>query len=142
MREAQPPAATWRKLGVREGDRVVLLRAPASWSSDALEVTALVARRRVRTPADVVVTFVTSRRTLVRDAEALVASIAVDGMAWVAWPRKAAGHVSDLSDEVVRSTMLELGVVDVKVAQLDEDWSGLKVVWRRSRRGAASPGAP
>lgn len=141
MREAHPPAATWRKLGVRDGDRLVLLSAPAAWSTDALEVTAAVARRRVRAPADVVVAFEASRRTLERDASSLVASITADGMVWVAWPRTAAGHVSDLSDEVVRSTMLELGVVDVKVAQLDEDWSGLKFVWRRARRPGASAGA-
>jgi hypothetical protein len=28
-----------------------------------------------------------------------------------------------------------LGLVDVKVAALDEDWSALKMVWRKELRG-------
>ena len=57
-------------------------------------------------------------------------------MVWVAWPRTASGHASDLSDEAVRGALLPHGLVDVKVARLDEDWSGLKFVWRRERRAA------
>lgn len=30
--------------------------------------------------------------------------------------------------------VLELGLVDVKIAALDEDWSGLRVIWRREHR--------
>ena len=53
---------------------------------------------------------------------------------WIAWPRRAGGHRSDITDSLVRETLLPIGVVDVKVAALDEDWSGLKFVWRKDRR--------
>ena len=56
------------------------------------------------------------------------------GALWVAWPRRAAGHESDIRDNDVRSASLPLGLVDVKVAALDEDWSGLRLVWRADRR--------
>jgi hypothetical protein len=131
---AHPDAATWRKVGVREGDRLVLLGAPAHWSSDAIPALVTVAQRRSRGTADVLVAFFTTRAALRRAAGELAAAITTDGMAWVAWPRTTAGHVSDLSDVVVRDTMLVLGLVDVKVAMLDEDWSGLKFVWRREHR--------
>ena len=63
-----------------------------------------------------------------------------EGALWVAWPRRAAGHQSDLTDTVVRREGLALGVVDVKVAAIDEDWSGLRFVWRPpGRRGARHP---
>jgi hypothetical protein len=55
-------------------------------------------------------------------------------MIWIAWPRKAAGHVSDMTENLIRDTAIEMGLVDVKVAALDEDWSGLKVVWRVANR--------
>ncbi len=48
--------------------------------------------------------------------------------------RRAAGHQSDITDNAVRSMILPLGLVDVKVAALGEDWSGLKTVWRTSLR--------
>lgn len=49
-------------------------------------------------------------------------------------PRKAAGHASDITDNVVRDAILPLGLVDVKVAALDDDWSALKFVWRKALR--------
>jgi hypothetical protein len=30
--------------------------------------------------------------------------------------------------------VLPLGLVDVKVAAIDDDWSGLKIVWRTGNR--------
>jgi hypothetical protein len=66
--------------------------------------------------------------------EALGQAIFPAGMVWIAWPRKAGGHVSDISENGIRDVVLPHGLVDVKVAALDEDWSGLKVVWRREKR--------
>ena len=56
------------------------------------------------------------------------------GAIWAAWPRRAAGHSSDITDHVVREHALDLGLVDVKVAALDADWSALRLVWRVSNR--------
>ena len=56
------------------------------------------------------------------------------GSLWVAWPRKAAGHVSDVDENAIRAAALELGMVDVKVAAIDTDWSGLKIMWRKENR--------
>lgn len=63
-------------------------------------------------------------------------SITPDGSLWIAWPRRAGGHESDMSDDVVRFAVLPLGLVDVKVAALDNDWSALKMVWRKELRSA------
>jgi hypothetical protein len=130
-----PDAATWCKVGVREGDRLVLLHAPPSWDTIG-SLARTVVRRRTAAHADVVVTFHRSRATLEREAPALGDLFVADGMAWVAWPRKAAGHASDLSDQVLLDVLLPTGLVDVKVAMLDVDWSGLKFVWRTELRAA------
>jgi hypothetical protein len=53
-----------------------------------------------------------------------------NGMLWVAWPKKASGVETDLSESVVRSFGLEAGLVDVKVCAVDHTWSGLKFVRR------------
>lgn len=42
----------------------------------------------------------------------------------------------DITDEAVRGVSLPLGLVDVKVAALDTNWSGLKLVWRRQLRSS------
>jgi hypothetical protein len=64
----------------------------------------------------------------------VVAVLGPEDTLWLAWPRKAAGHVSDLGDTLVRAAALETGLVDIKVAALGDDWSGLRFVWRRELR--------
>ena len=56
--------------------------------------------------------------------------LAPAGMLWVAWPKKASGIPSDLSENEVRRIGLEIGLVDVKVCAVNEVWSGLKFVIR------------
>jgi hypothetical protein len=51
-----------------------------------------------------------------------------------AWPRRAAGHRSDITENYIRDQALPIGLVDVKVAAIDEDWSGLRLVWRVENR--------
>jgi hypothetical protein len=50
------------------------------------------------------------------------------------WPRRAGGHTSDITGNVVRGHALPIGLVDVKVAAIDDDWSGLRLVWRSALR--------
>jgi hypothetical protein len=57
-----------------------------------------------------------------------------NGMLWVAWPKKASGVETDLSEGIVRSFGLEAGLVDVKVCAVDHTWSGLKFVRRLKDR--------
>jgi hypothetical protein len=56
------------------------------------------------------------------------------GMLWISWPKKASGIKTDIDENVVRETGLESGIVDVKVAAIDEKWSGLKFVYRLKDR--------
>lgn len=61
-------------------------------------------------------------------------SIRRDGMIWVSWPKKASKVPTDVTEDVVREEALKLDLVDVKVAAVDEIWSGLKLVIRKDRR--------
>jgi hypothetical protein len=87
--------------------------------------------------ADVVLAFVPSADRVRRTIEQQERRIFPAGALWIAWPRAAAGHVSDVDENLVRDTALLRGLVDVKVAALDTDWSALKLVWRRENRGTA-----
>jgi hypothetical protein len=53
---------------------------------------------------------------------------------WVAWPKRASGVLTDLTEDVVRDVALPLGLVDTKVAAVDDTWSGLRLVIRRELR--------
>jgi hypothetical protein len=85
--------------------------------------------------ADVLIAFFTEAAGMAAELPALAQRIYPDGAIWAAWPRRAGGHHSDITDNVVREIALPLGLVDVKVAAIDEDWSGLRLVWRVENRG-------
>jgi hypothetical protein len=85
--------------------------------------------------ADVIVAFVHRAAEIEPALERLESRIFPAGGLWIAWPRKAAGHVSDVDENAIRDAALARRLVDVKVAAIDTDWSGLKLVWRREHRG-------
>ncbi|HTX01155.1 MAG TPA: DUF3052 domain-containing protein [Acidimicrobiales bacterium] len=131
-----------RKLGIRPGHRLLLVGAPADFEIPGLPGEVDLERRargkRLAEPASghVVVAFFRRLADLRHDAAGLSRTIVPDGSLWIAWPRRAAGHESDITDNAVRDCTLPLGLVDVKVAALGDDWSGLKTVWRRELRPA------
>lgn len=116
--------------GLKPGLRVALGGAPLGWTlDDPPELD------WVDGPADGIVAFVRSSGELAQRLPGLAERIFPAGGLWIAWRRRAAGHVSDVTDNVVREHVLPLGLVDVKVAAIDGDWSGLRVVWRVENRG-------
>lgn len=121
-----------RKLGIKFGQRVRLDRPPPGWAlADLPSDLEYVGPTK---PADLIVSFFTAAEQLAVRLPDLVETIYPSGALWIAWPRRAAGHDSDITDTVVRRHALALGVVDEKVAAIDHDWSGLRVVWRVTNR--------
>ncbi|MFZ4893435.1 DUF3052 domain-containing protein [Plantibacter sp. Mn2098] len=121
-----------KKLGIKPGVRLALHRTPAGWRFDADPTDATLVTDDG--PADVLIAFVTSADDVLTDIDSLRERVFPAGALWIAWPRKAAGHVSDVTENLIRDTALERGLVDVKVAALSEDWSALKLVWRIENR--------
>ena len=120
------------KLGLKPGQRVALDHVPDGWGltdpPDGIELVGTSAS------ADVIVGFFAVAAALPERLPGLARRIHPDGALWVAWPRRAAGHSSDVTDNVIRDHALPLGIVDVKVAAIDDNWSGLRFVWRKDRR--------
>lgn len=123
------------KLGINEGHRVALVGAPPGFDATLGALPAGVAlRSQLRGPLDVLVYFTKAAADLASKLERLGAAIEVDGALWVAWPKRASKVPTDITEDVVRDLALPLGLVDNKVAALDETWSGLRLVWRRELR--------
>jgi hypothetical protein len=78
--------------------------------------------------------FVTMRTDLEKRFPRVRDRLASNGMLWIAWPKQSSGAPTDLTENVIRSVGLELGLVDVKVCAVDATWSGLKFVRRLSDR--------
>jgi hypothetical protein len=121
-----------RKLGLKPGQRVAFDSAPDGW--DLLDPPDGLRLPDADGGADVVLAFFRAEAEIALRLPALARRVFPAGAVWAAWPRRAAGHVSDITDNVVRRHALDLGLVDVKVAAIDEDWSGLRLVWRAGNR--------
>ena len=61
-------------------------------------------------------------------------TIKPSGCIWVSWPNKSSIVTTDITENIIREICLPLGLVDVKVAAIDETWSGLKLVVRLKNR--------
>jgi hypothetical protein len=127
-----------RKLGIHPGDTVALVGAPSTWSPGDLPDGARL-RRGLRGDSDIVIAFLRRASELDTVLDKVVPALGPGDALWLAWPRKAPGHDSDLGDNVVRTAALRRGLVDIKVAAIGEDWSGLRFVWRRERRPSITP---
>lgn len=121
-----------RKLGIKAHHRISLDHPPSGWSltdppPDVVYVD-------TAEPADVIISFFIAAEQLPRRLPALTQRVHPDGSLWIAWPRRASGHHSDITDNIVRAQALPLGVVDIKIAAIDDNWSGQRVVWRTVKR--------
>ena len=120
-----------RKLGIMPGHVVVLAGQPQGWAlDDPPDVDLATAPEH----ADVVLGFVRNATEVPDTIAQFQSTVHPAGALWILWPRKAAGYLSDVSENLIRETALGVGLVDVKVAAVDEAWSGLKLVWRKENR--------
>jgi hypothetical protein len=121
-----------RKLGVTPGSTVLLDGAPDAFALDVED--AEVKRRPGTGPYDIIVCFCTTRERLATRWAMLHRRTTPAGALWIAWPKRASGVPTDLTENVVREFALSHGRVDVKVCAIDEVWSGLKHVIRVADR--------
>ena len=83
---------------------------------------------------DLIHGFTASRAQLEKSAKSFIPAITRDGTVWISWPKKASKVPTDITEDVIREVLLPTGLVDVKVAAVDEVWSGLKLVIRKELR--------
>lgn len=130
-----------QKLGLKDGQRVLFISLPPSLNE--LRVS-----RHFREIAqagwetwqdgdpgyDYIHGFTASRVVLEANAKPLMDTIDRNGTIWISWPKKASRVETDITEDVIRDVVLPIGLVDVKVAAVDEVWSGLKLVIRKELR--------
>jgi len=124
-----------KKLGIKAGANVCLSHAPKHYGGlvaplpDGVRLVG-----RVSETTDLTHIFVTRRKDLERGLKSTLKSMRTNAAIWVSWPKKSAGVPTDITEDTIREVALPMGLVDIKVCAVDEVWSGLKFVIRRSGR--------
>lgn len=128
-----------KKLGLKEAAALAIVGAPPSFVATLGPLPAGARESGEATQRlDFVLLFAHERAELERAFPRWMARLQPDGMLWVAWPKKASGLRTDLSDRAVREVGLNNGLVDTKVCAVDATWSGLKFVFRVADRPAVA----
>lgn len=122
-----------KKLSLKDGMRVWWDGMPDSVREDIgpAELQLLVAPEP---PIDAAQIFVTERADLDAKLHQLMPLLAPSGFIWVSWPKKASKVRTDIIEDTIREICLPMGLVDVKVCAVDETWSGLKLMKRKTQR--------
>jgi len=124
-----------QKLGIKPGLTVVTINAPTNYRPLLGTIPEGVTFSGRLTPdSSFVHVLIKKRSELANKLSVLREKIADTGTVWVSWPKRSSGVPTDVTEDVVRAVALPLGFVDVKVCAIDETWSGLKLMVRRSNR--------
>jgi len=122
-----------KKLGIKPSSRVLLAGAPADFAVTLGTLPAgATLVRRYGSGTELILWFVRSRHELEKHMEKWASRVGTAGI-WIIWPKKSSGIPSDLKQDVVRKTGLNAGLVDYKIAALDQTWSGLKFAVRKGK---------
>jgi hypothetical protein len=121
------------KLSLKETYRVRLINPPVNYF-DLLQAPFDFARAKKSEKADFIHCFVKSIDDLEKLFPQLKNDIQNNGMIWISWYKKSSGIETDVTENSIRELALENGLVDVKVCAIDDQWSGLKLVYRLKDR--------
>lgn len=120
-----------QKLGIKSGSTIAVLGAPRGYAHTLGTLPSGVTRKASAVgQLDFVQFFTKERQELERRFATLARALAPAGMLWISWPKRSSGVATDLTEDVIRVIGLAHGLVDVKVAAVDDVWSGLKFVRR------------
>ena len=129
-----------KKLGIRAHARLYVRAAPDNYRELLAPLPEGVQSvRRIDARTDLIHLFATRAAALARALTAARRAMRMDAVIWVSWPKRLSGVDTDISENDVRALALPLGLVDVKVCAVDDTWSGLKLVLRKSERRAPHP---
>ena len=141
--EAAPENPLHKKLGLRPGTASAIIAPPEDEANPLLPLpegsTALAQAEELASlggELDFMCFFAGNRADLARAFNLLRNKLAPGGSLWIAWIKQSSGRrggglPGDLNENTIRRIALAGGLVDVKVAALDHDWSALKLVWRK-----------
>ena len=123
-----------KKLGLKENTAVLILNYPGEYVDlfDVFPENITIQKRASTKKCDFVHLFVSKHRELEHYYFAAKDMIRIDGMLWISWPK--GNRDLDVNRDRIREFALSNGLVDVKVASINEYWSGLKFVYRLKDR--------
>jgi len=123
------------KLGLKDGSRSFFINPPKGFFELLGKIpNGVKIRQKLSGEIDFIHFFTRDKKEFEKKLPSLIKHLSKNGMLWISWPKMSSGISSDLTENIIRNISLENGLVDVKVCAIDENWSGLKLVFRLKDR--------
>jgi len=120
------------KLGIKKGQLVYFKDAPKEYFTKLGKLPeGVFTAKKLNRPVDFMHLFYTKVADLNDDVIKFQQYLEPNGILWVSWPKKTAKVKTDVTEQSFRDVLLPINLVDIKVAAIDETWSGLKFVLRK-----------
>ncbi len=123
-----------KKLGIKPGYRMMLINEPDHYGDLFEDLPGDLVLDHDGTAIDFAHIFLTQEKDLEPLVRDTMTRLKKTGMVWISWPKGSSTIETDLNRDIIREAVLEIGLVDVKVAAVDDDWSGLKFMYRKKDR--------
>ena len=120
-----------KKLGIKEEYTVFLVNEPPHYLllfEDMPEVNYV--ENPSKESVDFIHLFCKTKTAFEKQSLELKPALKMTGIFWVSWPKGSSKIETDLNRDYIREYLLRNGLVDVKVCAVDQDWSGLKFMYR------------
>lgn len=121
---------------MKPGNKILLLQAPSHYLDllGRLPPNATVVEKETVGEVPFIHLFAKNSKDLIKYFPIAKEHLAKNGMLWVSWIKKSSKLETDISESDVRKLGLEIGLVDIKICAVDQDWSGLKFMYRKKDR--------
>jgi len=119
-----------KKLGIKTDFKLLLVNIPDHYWDLLETLPDNIVEAKTHEKADFIHLFVTSQDFLASQIPQLKEKLATHGMLWISWPKGSSKIPKDLNENNIRKAGLDAGLVDVKICAVDQDWSGLKFMYR------------
>lgn len=126
-----------KKLGIKEGYSIQVMNVPKKYTDffhefpqNVVTITSIDQKESL----DFIHVFATTKEELESSFTIAKPALKKNGSLWVSWPKKTSKIQTEIDKFMIMNYGLEKGLVDVKVAAIDRDWSGLKFVYRKKDR--------
>lgn len=129
-----------QKLGIKANTTITVINYPGEYQSLVEPLPLHVTISAHLTTTQTFIHFFTkNKKELEMWFPKLKKHLATNGILWISWPKGRSLVKTDMNENDVREIGLKNGLVDTKVAAIDEVWSGLKFVYRIKDRLHAQP---
>ncbi|MGB6153262.1 MAG: DUF3052 domain-containing protein [Pricia sp.] len=122
-----------KKLGLKDGDAIQVFNAPKKYMDFFNDFPSGVkdqGKGVYEKQIDFIHIFAKTMEELESSFKIAKPNLKKNGILWISWPKKSSGIPTELDKFSVMKYGLYSGLVDTKVAAIDESWSGHKFVYR------------